>query len=352
MHEITINLHMHTRYSDGTGTHRTLALSALETNVDILLVSDHNVLVQGVEGYFNNSRKRILLLTGEEVHDQNRIPQHDHMLVFGANAEVATMAHDAQTVINIVKGLKGLTFLAHPVESSMPAFGEADISWNNWNVTGFTGLEIWNGFSELKSISTGKLDVLGYGFFPEFIPHGPNVKTLQIWDELTTHGQRIVAIGGSDAHALSIPLGPFHKTIFPYAYHFSTINTHALIPKPLTGEITEDRKLVYSALSSGHCFIGNDLPASTSGFRFSAQNRDHYVIMGDEISISEATTLQCNLPGLGEIRLLRNGVCVFKSLSESMVYSANEPGIYRIEVLKKYLGKLRGWIFSNPIYLR
>jgi hypothetical protein len=29
-----------------------------------------------------------------------------------------------------------------------------------------------------------------------------------------------------------------------------------------------------------------------------------------------------------------------------------EAGIYRVEVFKMYLGKKRGWIFSNPIFVR
>ena len=31
MHEIVINLHMHTRYSDGTGTHKDIAEAAIKT---------------------------------------------------------------------------------------------------------------------------------------------------------------------------------------------------------------------------------------------------------------------------------------------------------------------------------
>jgi len=29
-----------------------------------------------------------------------------------------------------------------------------------------------------------------------------------------------------------------------------------------------------------------------------------------------------------------------------------EPGSYRLEAYRRYLGKKRGWIFSNPIYVR
>jgi hypothetical protein len=29
-----------------------------------------------------------------------------------------------------------------------------------------------------------------------------------------------------------------------------------------------------------------------------------------------------------------------------------EPGVYRIEAYRRYLSKRRGWIYSNPIYVR
>jgi len=36
----------------------------------------------------------------------------------------------------------------------------------------------------------------------------------------------------------------------------------------------------------------------------------------------------------------------------SGTHITTEPGVYRIEAYRKYLGKLRGWIYSNPIYVR
>jgi len=352
MNELTINLHMHTTYSDGSGTHADLGRAALKTGVDVLLVTDHNTRVQGVDGYQRDGKKRVLILACEEIHDQDRDPQKNHLLVFGADQELATFADNPQTLINAIQRLGGLSFIAHPVDLAMPAFGETDISWVDWNVTGFTGIELWNGFSELKTVAKGKLKAIFYAFFPEALPHGPPPQALHIWDGLLEKGQRVVAIGGSDAHALHMSLGPIHKTIFPYEYHFSTINTHTLTPTPLTGDLPGDRKMVFDALGSGHCFIGYDLPAPTRGFRFSAQGQAANVIMGDEIAVDGAVTLQVKLPSIAEIRLIKDGKCIKKITGEIMAYITEEPGAYRIEAYKRYLGKSRGWIFSNPIYLK
>jgi len=352
MNEIIVNLHMHTTYSDGSGTHAHLARAALNSGVDVLLVTDHNVLVQGVDAYYQDGKKRVLVIACEEIHDQDRDPQKNHLLVFGVDQELATLADSPQALIGAVRRLGGLSFFAHPVDLAMPAFGETDISWEDWDVTGFTGLELWNGFSELKSVARGKLDAIVYAYFPELIPHGPLLKTLHIWDGLLAKHQRVVAVGGSDAHAQHMAMGPLHKTIFPYEYHFSTINTHTLTSGPLTGDLPGDRKMVFDALAAGHCFIGYDLPASTCGFNYSAQSRDLNGIMGDEIPAQGAVTLQAKFPSRAEIKLIKDGNCIKSSHGDAITHTTDEPGVFRIEAYKQYLGRRRGWIFSNPIYIR
>ena len=78
MHEIVVNLHMHTRYSDGTGTHKDIAHAAIKTGLDAVIVTDHNVLVQGVEGseyaigyfgfaYYQENSERLNILSVEGV---------------------------------------------------------------------------------------------------------------------------------------------------------------------------------------------------------------------------------------------------------------------------------------------
>jgi hypothetical protein len=352
MHELTINLHMHTTYSDGSGTHADLGKAALKTGVDVLLVTDHNILVQGVNNYYQDGRKRVLVLACEEIHDQDRDPQKNHLLVFGTDRELAPLAENPQTLIDAVRSAGGICFIAHPIDPAMPAFGETDISWVDWDVTGFTGIELWNGFSELKSVAKGKWDAVAYAYFPEFIPHGPMPETLRRWDELTGRGQRVVAVGGSDAHAQHKSLGPLHKVIFPYEYHFSTINTHAITPTPLTGDLIRDRNMIFETLAAGHCFIGYDLPARTNGFQFSAHGKETIALMGDEITHRGSITLQARLPASAEIRLIRDGEIIKTVHGQVLVHSTDQPGVYRLEAYKRYLGKPRGWIFSNPIYVK
>jgi PHP domain len=361
MQEIVVNLHMHTRYSDGSGTHKDIAQAAIKTGLDAVIVTDHNVLVQGVEGYYRVGRSpstplrtsRVLLLVGQEVHDQDRVPQKNHLLVFNTNRDLSTLADDPQTLINGVHDEGGICFIAHPKDPAAPAFNETDISWEDWEVQGFTGIELWNGLSELKTVIPTKLHGAFYAYFPQFIGHQPIQEVLERWDTLTENGNRVVALGGSDAHALYMSMGPFHRVIFPYEFHFKTVNTHVFIPEPLTGDVPTDKKMIYDALASGHCFVGYDLPASTRGFVFKAKGLEQSAIMGDEISVKGGVTLQAHLPTPAEIRLLKDGKMIGKwTRQHACTYIATEPGVYRIEAWRSYLGRKRGWIFSNPIYVR
>src|SRR5512140_2432376 len=157
MHEIVINLHMHTTYSDGGGSHKDIAQAAIKTGLEAVLVTDHNVLVQGVEGYYRVGRERVLVLIGEEIHDQDRVPQKNHLLVFNTQRDVSTLADDPQTLINGVNEAGGLCFPAHPDDVASLTFNETSISWEAGEVHGLTGLELWNGFAELKTVLPTKL---------------------------------------------------------------------------------------------------------------------------------------------------------------------------------------------------
>ncbi|MBI4929007.1 MAG: PHP domain-containing protein, partial [Anaerolineae bacterium] len=66
MSEILLNLHMHTTYSDGSGSHSTIAAAAMQSGLDAVIVTDHNVLVKGVEGYRQDGQRRLMLFIGEE----------------------------------------------------------------------------------------------------------------------------------------------------------------------------------------------------------------------------------------------------------------------------------------------
>ena len=148
MVEIVANMHMHTPYSDGEQYHREIAEAAARAGVDVIIATDHNVLVPGVDGMVAG----VLVLAGEEVHDKLRVPQANHCLVYNACDEMVSYAPDPQTLVDEVRKRGGLAFLAHPVEYGSPInHGLAPISWADWNLRHLTGIELWNYMSEFKS---------------------------------------------------------------------------------------------------------------------------------------------------------------------------------------------------------
>jgi hypothetical protein len=351
--EVIINLHMHTSFSDGSGSHADIAKAALTAGLDAVIITDHNILVSGPEGYYKEGKKRILLIVGEEVHNQARQPQKSHLLVFGTGREMAGYANDPQQLIDSISQAGGYSFIAHPYEHEAASIGETAIDWVDWDVQGFNGLELWNGFGEIKSLIPTKLHALFYAFFPQLIAHSPYNQVLDKWDNLLENGEHIVAIGGSDAHALKLSLGPIHRIVFPYEFHFSAINTHVLVDVPMNGNASHDQKIILDSMANGRCFVGYDLPAKTKGFRFTAQGKGKSVTMGEEIDSEGGVTLQIKLPEVGDCRLLFNGKILKQwTRHQNCTYITTEPGIYRVEVYKRYFGKNRGWIFSNPIFVQ
>jgi hypothetical protein len=353
MNELIINLHMHTVYSDGSGTHADIVKSAIAAGLDAVITTDHNVFVNGPEGYYQDGDRRVLLMVGEEIHDRTAEPQKNHLLAIGAGRELAELAENTQKLINSTLDAGGLAFIAHPVDPEAPAFGEPNISWEKWDVENYTGIELWNAMSEFKSRLKDWLRAFFYAFNPQMVAHGPFQATLERWDQLLNAGKKIVAVGGSDAHAFQVTLGPLRRVLYPYLFHFQAINTHLILPEELLGDAARDSKLIVDALGKGHAFVGYDLPAPTRGFRFSAQGEDENVLMGDEIVLKNGVTFQIHLPQRAECLLLKDGK-VIKTWRkrEICTYITTQPGVYRVEVYFQYRGRRRGWIFSNPIYVR
>ena len=352
MEELVAAIHIHTKYSDGTNTHKEIAQIAAQCGIDILLFSDHNVMAGGKDGYFQENGQTVLSLVGEEIHNRNSVLQNNHLLVFGSDRELSQYGEQRQVLLDQVQTAGGISFLAHIIDPPLLMFGESDLSWDDWDLTGYSGIEIWNNFSELKARIHNFPQALFYALFPQFIAQSPFQKALDKWDELLAGGHHLTAIGGADAHALQKRFGPFTRSVFPYQYHFRAITTHLLVPHKLSSNLENDRAMVMDCLKTGRCFVSYDLPAPTTGFRFSAQTRDESAVMGETIHLVDGVTFQIRPPDGVECCLIHNGKPI-KAWKERDLYTyiTRQPGVYRVECYRPFLGKRRGWIYSNPIYV-
>ena len=348
-YEAAGNLHIHSVYSDGTGLHSEIAAAAAIAGLDFVIVTDHNVWVDGVEGYHDS----VLLLVGEEVHDARLSPQSNHLLTYGAEAELVNYASEPQALIDEVNQRAGLCFLAHPFEKGSPISPDlAPIPWVNWAVNGYDGMEIWNTMSEFKGLLRGQLAALLYAHAPSLAIKGPFRATLRKWDQLLSEGRKVTAIGGADAHANTYHMGPLERVVFPYSELFRWVNTHLLLKRRLSGDVETDKGLIYDALRAGRTWVGYDRPASTQGFRFHARSGANMATLGDELVRAAAVTFEVELPARGYVRLINNGQTVARGRGRRLMFTTAEPGSYRVEVRRWFRGLRRGWIYSSPIYVR
>lgn len=343
---------MHTTYSDGQGSHADILAAAMQAGVDAVIVTDHNVWVQGMEGYLQKGKKRVLMLVGEEVHDQTLEPQGNHLLVIGASRELSRFAPKPQQLIDQANASGGMTFTAHPIEDDLPRFNEGRLDWRDWSITGFTGIELWNQLSEFKTRSQTLPKAIRNALFPKGMSLGPKEETLKLWDDLlASKPHPIVAVAGVDAHNTHYKFGPFSVVIYPYEFQFKALTNHLLVPNKLTGEINADRQMILEALRAGRSFVAYDLPMKTTGFRFTANTNDGQFVMGQRVKAQDGVTFQARLPMRTHVRLIKDGKVIKEHYDrEVLTHLTKEPGIYRIEVYIDYLGRHRGWIFSNPIY--
>ncbi|MCL4879921.1 MAG: CehA/McbA family metallohydrolase [Anaerolineae bacterium] len=355
-YEYVGNMHIHTPYSDGTDYHTLIAEAARQAGLDFIVVTDHNVLVKGVEGYYGSEEDRyVLLLTGEEIHDRTRLPQVNHLLVYGVDEELCHLGDDPQVLIDAVNTKKGLTFIAHPYDQDVVWVSDdftIAIPWADWQVNNFTGLEIWNYMSSFKDAMPNVREGMQALFRPDEFVTGPPTEVLAKWDELLTAGQKVIGIGNSDAHGTYFHVGPFSHRVFAYDFLFNCINTHLLCKVPFSGNLDLDRQLIFATLKAGRAFIGYEIPGDTRGFRFLAQGSYGTAEMGDTLRVGSGVTMQIRTPARAHIKIIHEGKIVREDVNtDALTYTATERGAYRVEAWKEYAGKDRCWILSNPIYL-
>jgi hypothetical protein len=348
MYGLRGNLHMHTTSSDGALTRVELEQVANEVGLDFVIITDHNVFSPGQDGWAGEC----LVLVGEEVHDVEREPQSSHTLCFGITHDMYDLSTDPQELIDAVAEDGGFTFLAHPFERDAPEFlPEPNISWRDWHVKGFSGIELWNYMSEFKASLRNSAQAVLHAYTPELAIAGPYPETLDKWDELLRSGP-VAAFGGSDAHGGTYQMGPLSRTVLPYDYLFRAINTHLLTQEPFSGDLQHDRHMVYRALREGHGFVGYERPSPVSGFTFWARSGNAEATMGESLQIDGTVELRLTTPAPARIRILRNGEIIAQTEGDRLTLVAHHAGVYRAEAYRRFYGKERGWIFANPIYVR
>lgn len=320
-------IHIHSVYSDGTGTIEEIARAADRQGLDFLIFTDHNTLrprAEGKEGRYG----RTLVMIDEEISTAG-----GHYLALRVPREILAR-EEARSTMEQVSAAGGLGFIPHPLWKKSHWKGPTD--------QGFTGIEIYNAADDALS---EKFPLLP-GFWTVMAGSDSSIvqwldrpaPALALWDRMLAEGRHVVGIGGADAHGLRWA----GLRLAPYSAVFKLVRNHVL----LNGDLTESA--VYEAVEKGHLFVAHDVIADSTGFQFLAVKEEAVVaVMGDQARGSKGLKLIVYLPSPGEILLLRGGREAARLSGQHLELDSPEPGVYRVEARRKG----RPWIYSNPIYV-
>lgn len=342
------NIHIHSRYSDGSGSIDQIAGAAAAAGLSYIIVTDHETAIGQAEEAINCG---VVVLVGVEL---NR--SCNHFLSLGLAGVAPSDETDPQKMIDHIRAEGGLGFIAHPFEKGSSYIDKGcAYPWINWPVFGFNGIEIWNYCSHWRGRHQSQLIALfRFLFNRKGAMEGPAPECLKLWDCYNDSGHRVTAIGGTDAHAFPFKIGFFQIKIFSYRYLFSTINTYILLKKELSGEYAVAKAQILDALREGCCYISFDSLYPGFGFQFYASVTDRSIQMGEETIFEKGMSLRVEVPSSrAVIKLIHNGRLFAEQNGREFACNVATAGFYRVEVYyRSSTGRLRPWIYSNPIYVK
>lgn len=351
-------IHLHSDYShDGRASILEIVDAARANGIDFVMLTDHSWLQAKYDGY-ERSYDGVRLFIGIEV-----TPRYNHYLAFGIDEPLITCDlswvfpyEDEQDIspqfyIDWVRSKGGIGFIAHPDHEGAPRFHVKQFNWNDWTVSGYTGIGIWDFMTDWQSRLKGYASALLSYYFPAYMLRGPKQETLERWDELN-RTRKVVGIGELDNHETVKEMFGIEFYIFPFSKAFRFIRTHIVTEAKFLDEDELDREIILSALRRGRAYVALEYFEKAQGFSFVVMDESEVATMGDEFLIDDMAIIQIELPRTGKIRLIKDGKLFRESVGIEMVCGIDEPGIYRVEVYHWKAFKYRPWIFSNPIYVR
>jgi hypothetical protein len=340
-------IHFHSDHSfDGFIPVSDIIKAARKNSLDFIMLTDHSSLgAKPMEGWYGNT----LLIVGQEIS-----PRFNHYIAFGTSRPVF-VEEDAgllpQSYIDEVHRQGGIGFISHPDHRGASMFHVKHYPWLDWSVSGFTGMGIWDFMTDWQSSLTGWIRAIMCLLFPALMLKGPEEKTLRRWD-LLTRTRRVVGIGETDNHAVPRSFVKVHFRIFPFERIFRYIRTHVMSDTMLSGNVQDDTATILRLLEQGRAYIAMDYFKKAEGFSFMIDDGETYALMGDDFILKNEAVVHVKAAGRGKIRIIKDGKLWNEVEGDVYRCPVREKGVYRIEVFLSRFGRLRPWIFSNPIYVK
>jgi hypothetical protein len=337
-------IHCHSTYSDGTGDMEEIGKAANDAGLDFVMMTDHDQMkpVEDGQEKWNGSS---LIICGTEI-----TPEKNHFIVFGDKKlkDVDKLrALKPQEYIDAVNAQGWFGFIAHPDHIGTSKFGIPSYRWEDWNVTNYTGMGLWDLMTDWQSqLDREDVTMEVYTEFEDWLS-GPRIETLKRWDQLNLKA-KVVGIGEVDNHKYKKEYNGQMLEVFPYETAFKTITNHILLDKPLDKDFKKAKKQVLEAVRHGALYVSFDWWDDPTDFSFEIDNGKKIAGMGDSIDLAEKTELVASFPQEGLLNVYRNGESILEEEGDEILVDLTEPGAYRVEAMRNDIV----WILSNNIYVQ
>lgn len=264
---------------------------------------------------------------------------------------------------NVSKNPDSLIVLAHPFKTGF--------SWTGELPEGLDGIEIanlkslsqhsWN-YSKLSTIWS----ILLYPFNQQLalmrLFQEPT-EELNLFDH-TAQSRHLVAFQGAEASARAIPLADWLVKFPSYERVLSIASNHLLLTSELTGNMSDDKLKIMTALKAGQFYICFDALGDPVGFEAYMFGDTHQkkFSMGSETPLNPGLKIYFKLPAepnsFYEVVLFKDGERADTLNTFEGVFPIHERGTYRIQVrvsprlpLPDAI-KWLTWIYTNNFYVR
>ena len=375
-------LHSHSHFSHDSEVSFEEILRALDVaRLDFICLSDHPVDGRAdFDWQWRGIHDGKLFIPGFEMKEG--------MMPFGvASGVVLSNQTDAAVLAQQIVTNGGVLFYAHPEEPRA------------WDRPELTGMEIYNLHTDFKRPKGGLSGMLraqlpdlllNLRSYPDQVcrlAFQRPTEFLQRWDELN-RTRHLTGIAGNDCHQnvgvrafytaadtiriedtspktlkefklnwFTRPLarwlfGPlelerklFHVQLDPYERSARFVNTHVL-----ASGLTEPA--ILDALRAGRVFIGFDMIADSSSFRWYAKDPSGLAVMGETLALSNETRLHAQSPLPCRFTIVKDGNPIHQAEGRVLEWTPTGPGKYRVEAELNVRDEWVPWVYANPIQLQ
>jgi len=346
--------HIHTNYSDGSGTFDELKTAA--KGMDFIITTDHNTLnprLDGKSGVYDG----LTILTEMEISSPDG-GGHFTSLDFHnfAGIQKGDEFNDYLPNEKLFNG--NLNILAHPFH---PKNG---MQWVDYTQR-FDGIEVWNydvmWRNNLKSF-TGVFSIINAliwsDSYPWTVQGGVFYPKTEFGFADTSSKQGLLLFAATDVHAKIKFTDNYFWRLPDYATMLPVMTLHLFTENYLNSDIAHNSETIYSTLRAGEFFLANDQLSPANGFRSLWKVRDQWYSKNVLFTENDTAVWRVQIPKMESeiiVRFVHNGQ-VYKQVENKfeIEQTITKPGYYRCEVFQKrftplffYYESDQPWIFTQ-----